>query len=130
MGLQPEVHTSRFHVRRELWHIQDWVLPAPVPLIPAAVFAAVIFIEFKLGVADLLGHLLPFPMNLIPIVVVAYGFWRVSDRPTVEGKTLQAYIASQLRFWFTEPKKLVGFEPAREPFRARLRLGSTWSHKP
>lgn len=129
MAIQPEVHTAKFSVRRELWHVTDWVLPAPVPLVPATVAAGILFAEFKFGIAALWSSILPFPLSLAPVIGLAYLGWRLADKPSVEGKPLHVYLASQIRYYLREPKKYVGLTSAHEPSRARVHLGATWSRK-
>lgn len=121
------VFTDTFWVRRTVWHVYDLVLPVPVPVVSAVVALAVLFVEWRVGLMAALDRL-PFPVNLLGLLILPAVAWKLSDRPSVEGRSLQAWAWSQIRYRF-EPRELVGdLEPVREPKRTRASL-TAWSRR-
>ena len=120
------VYTDLFRVRRYLTHAYDFNWGAAIPIVPAGAVLAVTFLEFKLGVFAVAGHL-PAPLNLAAVAVLPFVAWKIVDRPVVEGRPLQAWVLSQIRYWLLEPHQLVGeLEAVRERQRDRRSLHA-WS---
>lgn len=121
-----QIHTAKFHHRREVWHLGDLRLPRPFPVTPTAAALAILVIEWRIGLFGLVSHL-AFPFSILPILVGPFVAYRLTDRPLVEGRPLHVFIASQLRFAFVEHRRYVGLTAVHEPRRARGRLGEIWS---
>ncbi len=122
------VFTDTFWVRRTVWHVYDLVLPVPVPVISACAAMAVLFVEWRFGLMGLLDRL-PFPINVLGLLVLPAIAWKLSDRPSIEGRSLQAWVWSQIRYRL-EPRQLTGdLEPVREPRRTRASI-TAWSRRP
>src|SRR5437899_920479 len=112
------VYTGLLRVRRELWHVQDLVLPRSVPMIPAGVFVGVLLATFWL--AHLVHVALPLQWAALYAVPAAAAYW-IANRPLIEGRTIQRWLCVQLTYPF-QPRRLVRLKPARRTERLRLNL--------
>jgi hypothetical protein len=118
MPLQMPVYTGLLQVRRDLWHVQDLVLPRAVPMIPAGVFAAVLLTTFWL--AHLLHFGLPLQWAALYALPAAGGYW-LANRPQIEGRPIHRWLWAQLSYPF-QPRRLVRLEPRWRSERLRLRV--------
>lgn len=107
MPLEMPVYTGLLQVRRELWHVQDFVLPRSVPMVPAGVFAAVLLATFWL--AHLVNLALPLSWAALYALPAAGAYW-VSNRPQVEGRTIHRWLWCQLSYPF-QARSLVRLRP-------------------
>ncbi|MDQ6897972.1 MAG: conjugal transfer protein [Candidatus Dormibacteraeota bacterium] len=112
------VYTGLLQVRRELWHIQDLVLPRSVPMIPAGVFVAVLL--STLWLAHVVGLMVPVQWWALYALPAVAAYW-IANRPLVEGRTIQRWLWCQLCYPF-QPRRLVRWEPVWRAERLRLDL--------
>ncbi len=118
--MQLPIWTRRLEIKRELWHIQDFVPGFPIPVVQAVSALTVLFVEWlflrKLSLS------LPGPgfLQMLLGAVLPGAAWFLAGRPAIQGKAVQDYFCGQLRFWLLEPRLLIGeFEPVHEPVRTR-----------
>src|SRR3989442_10118869 len=112
------VHTGLLQVRRELWHVQDLVLPRSVPMIPAGIFVGVLLATFWL--AHLLHFAVPLQWAALYALPAALAYW-VANRPLIEGRTIHRWLWCQFCYPF-QPRRLVRREPCSRAERLRLRV--------
>jgi len=112
------VYTGLLQVRRELWHVQDLVLPRSVPMIPAGVFVAVVL--STLWLAHVVGLVVPVQWWALYALPAVAAYW-IANRPLVEGRTIQRWLWCQLCYPF-QPRRLVRWEPVWRAERLRLDL--------
>lgn len=124
MRLSREILTARFRLTPKIWHIYDWVPPRPIPMWPALFAMGVLFVEWRLGMVAAVERV-PFPVNLGIVLALPALVWHIAGKPAIEGKPVQLYLLSQLRYWLREPNALAGMVPVHEPKTARTEL-SIW----
>jgi hypothetical protein len=112
------VYTALLQVRRDLWHVQDLVLPRAVPMIPAGVFAAVLLVT--LWLAHLVQFALPLQWAALYGLPAAAAYWVVS-RPQIEGRPIHRWLWAQISYP-CQPRYLVRLEPRWRLERLRLRV--------
>jgi hypothetical protein len=117
MPLQMPVYTGLLQVRRDLWHVQDLVLPRAVPMIPAGVFAAVLLVTF--WIAHLVHFALPLQWAALYGLPGAAAYW-VANRPQIEGRPIHRWLWAQLSYPF-QPRRLVRLQPRWRSERRQLR---------
>lgn len=119
MPLEMPVYTGLLQVRRELWHVQDIVLPRAVPMIPAGAFVGVLMVTFWL--AHLIGFAIPLQWAALYALPAAAAYW-IANRPLVEGRAIYRWLWVQLCYPF-QPRRLVRQQQsAWRTERLRLRL--------
>jgi conjugation transfer TcpE-like protein len=118
MPLQMPVYTGLLQVRRDLWHVQDLVLPRAVPMIPAGVFAAVLLATF--WIAHLLHVGLPLQWAALYGLPAAAAYW-VANRPQIEGRSIHRWLWAQISYPL-QPRRLVRLERRWRSERLRLRI--------
>jgi conjugation transfer TcpE-like protein len=118
MPLQMPVYTGLLQVRRDLWHVQDLVLPRAVPMIPAGVFAGVLLATFWL--AHLLRVGLPLQWAALYALPAAGAYW-MANRPQIEGRPIHRWLWAQLSYPF-QPRRLVRRRPRWRSERLKLRV--------
>jgi hypothetical protein len=118
MPLQMPVYTGLLQVRRDLWHVQDLVLPRAVPMIPAGVFAGVLLVTFWL--AHLLHFALPLQWAALYGLPAAGAYW-IANRPQIDGRPIHRWLWAQLSYPF-QTRRLVRLQPHWRSERLRLRI--------
>lgn len=114
MPRQLPTYTSIWQVERRLYKIEDWVLPAPIPLVAAGVFVAVGLVwvallrSFGTALTENTGVL-----YLVPPGLAAWG----ATRPLAEHKRLDQLVLSRVRY-LLQPRRLVRLREWRQPSRA------------
>jgi TcpE family len=116
MPFHMPVYTDLLKVRRELWHVQDLLLPRSVPMIPAAAFVTVLLVTFWLAHLTHLG--LQFQWAALYAVPAAAAYW-IANRPLIEGRTIHRWLWCQLCYPF-QPRRLVRLQPSWRAERLRL----------
>ncbi len=115
MPLEMPVYTGLLQVRRELWHVQDLVLPRSVPMIPAGVFVGVLLGTFWLCHLVHIG--LPLQWAALYAAPAAAAYW-IGNRPLIEGRTVHRWLWIQLAYPF-QPGRLVRLQPVWRAERHR-----------
>jgi hypothetical protein len=110
------VYTGLLQVRRELWHVQDLVLPRSVPMVPAGVFVGVLLATFWL--CHLLHFGLPLQWAALYAAPAAAAYW-IANRPLIEGRTIHRWLWVQLAYPF-QARRLVRLQPVWRAERLRL----------
>jgi hypothetical protein len=118
MPLQMPVHTGLLQVRRELWHVQDLVLPRSLPMWPAGIFTGVLLATFEL--CHLVNFVLPLQWAALYGLPAAVAYW-IANRPLIEGRTIHRWLWCQLCYPF-QPRRLVRLEPSWRAERLRLHV--------
>ncbi len=112
------VYTGLLQVRRELWHVQDLVLPRSVPMIPAGVFVGVLLSTFWF--CHLLHFGLPLQWAALYAAPAAAAYW-IANRPLIEGRSIHRWLWCQLCYPF-QPRRLVRLQSSWRSERLRLNL--------
>ncbi len=120
MPLEMPVYTGLLQVRRELWHVQDLILPRSVPMVPAGVFVGVLLATFWL--CHLLHFGLPLQWAALYAAPAAAAYW-IANRPLIEGRTIHRWLWVQLAYPF-QPRRLVRLQPAWRTERLRLNVAT------
>src|ERR1700730_17837943 len=120
MPLEMPVYTGLLQVRRELWHVQDLVLPRSVPMVPAGVFVGVLLATFWL--AHLVHFGLPLQWAALYAAPAAIDYW-IANRSLIEVRTIHRWLWVQLAYPF-QPRRLVRLQPARRTERRRLNVAT------
>lgn len=118
MPLQMPVYTGLLQLRRELWHVQDLVLPRALPMIPAGVAAGVLLMTFWF--ARLIHLSLPLSWAVLYGVPALVAYW-LTNRPHIEGRSVQHWLLAQASYPF-QPRRLVCMRPRWRTERLRLGL--------
>lgn len=105
--IEQHIFTDLFDVRRYFTHLLDITLPFSVPLISGSAAAVTLFIEWRLGILGL-ARAVPAPLNLVVGGALPTLAWMFANKPKLEGKPVQVWVLSQLRYWVIEPKEYIG----------------------
>ena len=112
-------YTDVWAVERRLYKIEDWVLPAPVSLLQAGVFAATAALWW--GTLIVLGVGFSAQTGWLFLLPPAGAAW-AAGRPVAEYKRPHEMARSWLRF-LCAPKVLTRLRPAPSRARQPVRMG-------